>query len=801
MVFKYLSFDIFLDTLSFYHINNVFLHPIVNIGKYLNKLAQMLVVMLFQADKYKKVCGTMSDLSKEEKQQLKKWLSDSFQAIKHLDGSEVSEEKVYAPLSLFDDFVRAKIDGIPTINDEKEFVQAAYSEYPEDMPETVDGFLDSISDFYNSFKNASSPNEIWKTLQDSGAIIKDTDNVFVKTDNGQLHESKNKTPSKYAIKTEPRLAMLIAHLRNDGVNGTPVYMDDLVITKGKADPSIVRENPYNIVQIPRLNMEVAVCDQVGETTFVKAGTIGFEFWDHMSKDQLKERNDILHVDKNNKDQWWQDISGFLSGNAELSEKKINVKSWINKKPNLDIELIDESLLTHQRQTGDWLTASKVGRNGKKGGYVLEHGPYAGSLTVGNIDNVLRIDGLRGVRGKSSIAQRKAIISKRNSLDYKNYMDQDALDMNLIDESLLAHRQQTGDWLKPGEVGENGKIGSYVLEHGPYAGKLTASALENALKIDGSRGLTGKSSIAKRNAIVSEKYGLGFKNHMELDDFDIDLIDESLLAHRQQTGYWLKARAKGPDGKEGGYILEHGSYAGKISASELDRALIVSGARGLEGKSSIAKRNAIISKKHGLDFIEIEDLEINLIDESLLAHRQQTGDWLLKSKTDSNGKKGKYILEHGSYAGKITAGALEAALYSDGSRGLRGKSSIAQRNAIISEKYSLDYKSKLNQDDLDMDLIDESLLAHRQQTGRWLSASAKGSDGKDGTYTLEYGPYAGTTLKTLQGALQKDDSRGLKGKSSIAQRNAIISEKHGLDYVVKSWSKIDPPSTSLDDLSL
>ena len=143
----------------------------------------------------------------------------------------------------------------------------------------------------------------------------------------------------------------------------------------------------------------------------------------------------------------------------------------------------------------------------------------------------------------------------------------------------------------------------MLEHGPYAGQLTVSALTAALRIDGIRGLQGVSSIAERNKIISDREGLDYQNHMDKPHLDMTLIDESLLAHRLTTGEWLSIYKNAPGGKPGSYVLEHGPYAGHITVSALDHALTTPGARGLSGKFSIAARNQIISDKEGLDYVK------------------------------------------------------------------------------------------------------------------------------------------------------------------------------------------------------
>ena len=434
------------------------------------------------------------EFSKSEKTQIKQWLLDAFQAASDFDGSEPSEAKLYDPLDLFDDFCRVNNDGKQSNKMEAKVAKVAFSEHPIDMPENIDGFLDIVSGFYERLSSKTTDNpDIWDMIKNGGAVVHDSDSVFVKTGSGSLQEGKSPTPNSYEVRTEPRLAMLIAHLRNDGVNGTPIYMDDLAITKGKVSKDMMREHPYNIVQIPRIDMEIAICEQIGETTFVKQGCIDEDFWDYLKKDELKARADVLDVTRHNDAQWWGEISSFLEGNAKPEAKKVNVKSWVKKKPNLDRELIKESLLAHYNATGKALESRAWAKGGKVGSYVLEYGYYAG-ITVRALESALVKDGSRGLEGKSSIAQLNEELAQEGLIEYININNQDDLDIELIKESLLAHYRATGVWLTTDDIVEGGKRGSYVLEHGPYAG-ITLSTLENALAKDGSRGLEGKSSIA------------------------------------------------------------------------------------------------------------------------------------------------------------------------------------------------------------------------------------------------------------------------------------------------------------------
>jgi hypothetical protein len=731
----------------------------------------------------------MSDFSKEGKRQVKRWLLDASQAAEQFDGSESSEEKLFEPLSLFDDFVRAHDDDSMGSEREQKIAKVSFPDHPINMPLTVDGFLDVAAEFYDRLRKADTTqgnSDVWAMLENAGAIVKQSDQVFVKTDEGQIQESQSDNSISYEVRTEPRLAMLITHLRNDGVNGQSVYMDDLVITQGKVDTDMMREHPYNIVQIPRLDVEVAVCDQINETTFVKKGTVGLEFWDHLSKDQLKSRDDVAHVDRHNDEQWWSGISEFLSGNVDPTVKKINVNSWSARKPKLDIELIKQSLLAHRLETGEWLSNSKKKDGGKIGSYILQYGVYKDQLTVSAIETALGKAG-RGVLSKTSIAQLNQEISLENDLDYQHRLRPDDLCIDKIKESLLVHRLKTGEWLSNSKKSEGGKQGSFVLLHGQYKGQLTVSTLEGTL-VSARRGVRKKTSIAQLNQEISLENNLDYQNFMNQDDLCIDKIKNSLLAHRLKTGEWLLRSKEDENGVKGNFTLQYGDYAHVEKIGSIENSLR-NGGRGLEGGSSVARLSAELSQENGLDYTNNmikDDLDIDLIKESLLAHRLQTGEWLSQNKSADDGVCGSYVLEYGHYAGQLKIGNLNRALH-QGLLGLEGSTTIAKLNEELSNEHTLDYINIQNQDDLDIELIKQGLLDHRKQTGKWLTKGNKGDDGK--SYILEYGHYAGQiTIGGLDSALNQG-VRGLSGDSSIAKLNAEL--KSELELIDQAEDDVQP----------
>lgn len=96
-------------------------------------------------------------------------------------------------------------------------------------------------------------------------------------------------------RTEPRLVNFIAWL-----NENRIYTDDIMILEGAVAPDMMRKSPYCIVQIPRLDREVAICDEVGEATFVGTGLRGAYFWATCHKPELLQSDGISRIIHNEK---------------------------------------------------------------------------------------------------------------------------------------------------------------------------------------------------------------------------------------------------------------------------------------------------------------------------------------------------------------------------------------------------------------------------------------------------------------------------------------------------------------------
>ncbi|MGI8980309.1 MAG: DEAD/DEAH box helicase family protein [Pirellulaceae bacterium] len=241
-------------------------------------------------------------------------------------------------------------------------------------------------------------------------------------------------------------------------------------------------------------------------------------------------------------------------------------------------------------------------------------------------NTLLVKGLRGLPGRSSIAQLLKIHrGKRNRLDLPR------LTVEMILEWVDDHQQRIGEWPHKGFGAVQG------------APEETWSAINSAL-IAGSRGLPGNSSLPK---LLAEFRSV--RNVADLPNLSVDKILSWADAHHRRTGSW-------PNQKTGSVQEAPGEKWTNVDGT------LIEGGRGLSGGSSLAK---LLAKYRGVR--NRKDLGPLSIDQILVwadAYQMRTRTWPTKSSGEVNEAPTE------SWSG------INSALIR-GSRGLSGGSSLAR----------------------------------------------------------------------------------------------------------------------------
>jgi hypothetical protein len=189
---------------------------------------------------------------------------------------------------------------------------------PEPLGVTISAFLDIARKKNESLIAGDSTEQICQKLSDLGVLVSQYSGVFVQTDLPPAIIS-NGAGTWSDRRTEPRLQQFLAHLQTLGIHG-----DDVIVRVGAVPPTMMRNLPYVIVEIPGLSREVVICNEVGEITFVSDRRMGPQFYATRTKDELRATPGIATVTYRRMEQWVEEITELLFTNRELI--KIDVRS-------------------------------------------------------------------------------------------------------------------------------------------------------------------------------------------------------------------------------------------------------------------------------------------------------------------------------------------------------------------------------------------------------------------------------------------------------------------------------------------
>ena len=116
-----------------------------------------------------------------------------------------------------------------------------------------------------------------------------------------------------APRFENRLNQILVLLNREGVT-----TDDVKMYDGVVSPNMMRQRSYRLVQIPRLNREILVCDQIGEASFVGNGQRGPLFWATYRKEFLEMQPDVSRVE--HRPGWEEQLLDLLTSNNPIQPK-------------------------------------------------------------------------------------------------------------------------------------------------------------------------------------------------------------------------------------------------------------------------------------------------------------------------------------------------------------------------------------------------------------------------------------------------------------------------------------------------
>ena len=546
------------------------------------------------------------ELSEAEKANYNDWLHDAYEAARDFDGSETRDNALYKPLENIDRFIQDRNNGLTSIQLEQAFAQACSPNLPKGAPRTVSTFLSLAGQFYDRASNASTKEDLLTTLSDGGTLIIPSSSIFVQTDEGALELSKTNNPLPFEKRTQPRLALLVKHLKEAGI-----YTDDLIIHAGIAASNMVRSEPYMLVQIPRLDREVVVCDQVGEITFVSNRILGPTAWEHLSKEELKARDDVRAIVFNSEEQWWNDIAGTLIGHKQDPEKrrKVNLSSFAKKKQPLDIELIKHAAIAHHAKTGEWPK--------QHSGEIFDD-PLQGNTWRAVYLAIQRRSRGLGQANLPDEVKGLASLLEWQGLTVSLFSETRNLTVDDITALAKAHHQRTGKW----PVQSSGEILDGPLKCDKW-GNIDAAIKRRQRGLDQG----GLPDEVKGLISLLEWQGLTISHLSKTKVLSVKDIVVTAKAHHQKTGKWP---------------TEH---SGEIKVGKLkgDKWVNISAAISARGRG-LAQTKLPYSVKTIGSFLEWQGLKVTHLSKTKIlkvtdiitaakAHRAQAGEWPHTSSGD------------------------------------------------------------------------------------------------------------------------------------------------------------------------
>jgi hypothetical protein len=257
---------------------------------------------------------------------------------------------------------------------------------------SVDDILaNAVRRLFTRMERANHFDSVLTELKNGGALIVDAGAPYIPPmDMDGLPPATNDNATKYEVKTEPRLSWAVEHLRAIGI-----YADDMIIRVGRVDPSAMRKYPYIVIDIPRVNKQIALCEQVGNKTFVSNEILDPSTYERLTKDLLQTLPSIAGIRMS--PTWGQDICNIITGADDEPQRKIKNLEFFEaaRKPKpmlLSEDIILQACKEWHAEYEEWPTndsgligdgALKGSRWGnldhalRRGGFGLEKGKYKG----------------------------------------------------------------------------------------------------------------------------------------------------------------------------------------------------------------------------------------------------------------------------------------------------------------------------------------------------------------------------------------------------------------------------------------
>lgn len=334
-------------------------------------------------------------------------------------------------------------------------------------------------------------NDIWSSLRKRGAQIKRVSACIVLSDSRRDPVVATKSDRKFVLKVAPKIHELtLAFTTMD------ILPHEIIVYPGEVLPEMMRQVPYVLIDIPRLDKQIAICDEMGQICFVSQTIKPLDYWTSSSKLALKNDPDIKPVEYDRGGFWLSIVHEALLGEkADISQLSRSVISRAKAKPALTEETIIRWITFFHEKKGRYPTTRDpdVWDKNKKGEWIRV------GETWMSINQALQFGG-RGLGHLKGTGL--GLFAERHGLGIRPQSEARHLSEEKIKKWIMLFKEKTGryPYLSDKEIWDKDSKGSWIV-----VPNETWWGIEKALQ-QGIRGLAHLkgSSLAK----FREQHGLG-----------------------------------------------------------------------------------------------------------------------------------------------------------------------------------------------------------------------------------------------------------------------------------------------------
>ncbi len=470
-----------------------------------------------------------SDLKLDEEQRTKGQVTylQSLTAAREYDGTEAAEIKFYELVHAFEACAceiaaRNAIDITdPLIRDvlEQSVARMATS---DNTALNVDGLLALAIESFGRKVDAG-------TIE---FITIKTELHFLPTHGSTSFVPNDEEDHPWEVRGVPRTSQMIQALNRNGI-----YTDDIVVFKGANVPGVMRRHPYSLIQIPRLDREMLICDEVQQAIFIGIGLRGPEFWATHGKEQLGQDLSIFRITGHGN--WMQRAAKVLfEANPPRPKVKLASRTYQPIKRLLTEDLILtkalEYAMTHNGDLPERDSGDVDGLPGETWNHI--------GISVRNSSNGLTREGLTGLPalfrlfGLITIGMSKNPVIIRNGCDSLRMTGSHGLvegnDFQLTDDLILGkaveYAMNNGDRLPTVRSGEVDGFPGQTWQNWNASVIQGCHGLEPGRK-NGISGLFRSYGLKMAKTANPEKIRMAFENLTTTGSHGLEVVDEMALS--------------------------------------------------------------------------------------------------------------------------------------------------------------------------------------------------------------------------------------------------------------------------------